>query len=77
MKYETLIEDFKETHKQYETLASTQHTTDDLRKDIENMENEKEQIAKRLDRVKKKVIEIDYWLCYLIELNVFQRFKIG
>jgi hypothetical protein len=35
----------------------SQHTTEDLRRDIENMENEKEQISKRLDRLKKKVLK--------------------
>ena len=34
---------------------STQHTTADLKKEIEQMEEEKEQIIKRLERVKKRV----------------------
>jgi intraflagellar transport protein 81 len=51
------LEQFKETHKNYDTLTMSQHTTEDLRRDIENMENEKEQISKRLDRLKKKVLK--------------------
>jgi ferritin-like metal-binding protein YciE len=34
---------------------STQHTTADLKNEIEKMEEEKEQIIKRLERVKKRV----------------------
>ena len=34
---------------------STQHTTADLKNEIEQMEEEKEQIIKRLERVKKRV----------------------
>ncbi len=34
---------------------STQHTTADLKSEIEQMEEEKEQIIKRLERVKKRV----------------------
>lgn len=54
-----MIERFKETHRNYDNLISTQHTTEDIRKDIENMEEEKEQIAKRLERVKKKVESVN------------------
>jgi hypothetical protein len=42
----------------------SQHTTEDLRRDIENMENEKEQISKRLDRLKKKVLKKSLFLWY-------------
>ena len=54
-KYENLVNQFKETHKNYDHLMSTQHTTADLKKEIEQMEEEKEQIIKRLERVKKRV----------------------
>ena len=50
------MSDFKETHKNYDHLMSTQHTTADLKVEIEKMEEEKEQIIKRLERVKKRVI---------------------
>lgn len=54
-KYENLIGQFVETHKNYDHLISTQHTTADLKREIEEMEEEKEQITKRLERVKKRV----------------------
>lgn len=34
---------------------STQHTTADLKSEIEKMEEEKEQLIKRLERAKKRV----------------------
>lgn len=54
--YENLMAQFKETHKNYDHLTSTQHTTADLKKEIEQMVEEKEQLIKRLERVKKRVI---------------------
>jgi intraflagellar transport protein 81 len=51
----------------------SQHTTEDLRRDIENMENEKEQISKRLDRLKKKVCRV---LKFGLYKNVFLFFKV-
>lgn len=53
--YENLMAEFKETHKNYDHLMTTQHTTADLKVEIEKMEEEKEQIVKRLERVKKRV----------------------
>lgn len=50
---------FKETHKNYDHLVSTQHTTADLKKEIEQMEEEKEQIIKRLERIKKRVDSVN------------------
>ena len=38
---------------------STQHTTADLKNDIEKMEEEKEQITKRLERIKKRVNSVN------------------
>ena len=46
---------FIETHKNYDHLMSTQHTTADLKNEIEEMEEEKEQLIKRLDRVRNRV----------------------
>lgn len=50
---------FVETHKNYDHLMSTQHTTADLKTEIEQMEEEKEQIIKRLERVKKRVDSVN------------------
>ena len=71
-KYEQLLEQFKETHKIHDNLTLSKHTTEDLRADIENMENEKEQISKRLDRLKKKVCiytRTFNWNQFLIDLG--------
>jgi intraflagellar transport protein 81 len=38
---------------------STQHTTADLKREIEQMEDEKEQLTKRLERVKKRVESVN------------------
>jgi intraflagellar transport protein 81 len=54
-----LINQFKDIHKTYDNLISTQHTTADLKNDIEKMEEEKEQIIKRLERVKKRVDSVN------------------
>ncbi|CAF1085549.1 unnamed protein product [Brachionus calyciflorus] len=53
--YENLIGQFVESHKNYDHLMSTQHTTADLKNEIEQMEDEKEQLIKRLERVKNRV----------------------
>ncbi len=57
--YEGLMADFKETHRHYDHLMATQHTTADLKAEIEKMEEEKEQIVKRLERVRKRVDSVN------------------
>ena len=42
-------------HKDVETLRSSGFNTSDIRKDISSMEEEKEQLLKRVERLKKKV----------------------
>ena len=54
-----MIGQFIETHKNYDHLVSTQHTTADLKNEIEKMEEEKEQLIKRLERVKKRVDSVN------------------
>ncbi|XP_046546796.1 LOW QUALITY PROTEIN: intraflagellar transport protein 81 homolog [Haliotis rubra] len=53
--YEEIMEQFKELHKQAETLRNSGHTTGEIRKDITNMEDEKEQLIKRIERLRRKV----------------------
>ncbi|KAL4220507.1 Intraflagellar transport protein 81 [Mactra antiquata] len=53
--YEELIENFKELHKQAENLKNSGYNTAEIRKDISNMEDEKEQLIKRVERLKRKV----------------------
>ncbi|XP_067669483.1 intraflagellar transport protein 81 homolog isoform X1 [Haliotis asinina] len=53
--YEEIMEQFKELHKQAESLRNSGHTTGEIRKDIANMEDEKEQLIKRIERLRRKV----------------------
>ncbi|XP_050404861.1 intraflagellar transport protein 81 homolog [Patella vulgata] len=53
--YEDLMEQFKELHKQSETLKGSSFNTSEIRKDIVNMEEEKEQLNKRIERLRRKV----------------------
>jgi intraflagellar transport protein 81 len=50
-----MIDDFKEIHKQSETLRNSGFNTADIKKDISSMEDEKDQLIKRIDRLKRKV----------------------
>ena len=53
--YEILINQFKTVHKESEALKNSGYSTGELRKDIEEMENEKEIVAKRIERMERKV----------------------
>ena len=53
--YEQLVDTFKELHKANEQERSTQFNTTDVRKDIESMEEEIQQLIRQLDRLKKRV----------------------
>ena len=53
--YEELMDQFKDLHKQAEKLRNSGFNTDEIRKDISNMEDEKEQLNKRIERLKRKV----------------------
>lgn len=55
LQYEAIIEAFIATHKQYEALEAGGFTTHEIRKDLEHMEKEKDQLMKRIDRLKMKV----------------------
>jgi len=54
-KYEQLLQSFKENHKQLMSLKASSFNTADIRKDISSMEDEKDQLIKRVDRLKRKV----------------------
>ena len=49
------MDQFKELHKQAETVRSSGFNTTEIRKDIANMEDEKEQLLKRIERLRRKV----------------------
>ncbi|GFT89654.1 intraflagellar transport protein 81 homolog [Nephila pilipes] len=53
--YDNVIEEFKEVHKQYEALKSSGFSTQEIRKDLEHMEEERDQLIKKIDRLKMKV----------------------
>ena len=53
--YEDLIEQFKNVHKECETIKNSGYSTAELRKDIEEMEKEKEIVQKRIERMQRKV----------------------
>ena len=49
------MEQFKDLHKQSEQLKNSGFNTGEIRKDITNMEEEKEQLLKRIERLRRKV----------------------
>jgi intraflagellar transport protein 81 len=53
--YEQLLLSFKESHRQMTTLKASSFNTTDIKKDIASMEDEKDQLIKRVDRLKRKV----------------------
>ncbi|XP_064639360.1 intraflagellar transport protein 81 homolog [Lineus longissimus] len=53
--YDELVEQFKELHKSHEQLKHSGFTTTDIRRDISSMEDEKEQLNKRVERLRRKV----------------------
>jgi intraflagellar transport protein 81 len=50
-----MIETFKSVHKELETLKNSGYSTTELRKDIEEMEKEKDIVEKRIERMQHKV----------------------
>ncbi|CAF1343758.1 unnamed protein product [Rotaria magnacalcarata] len=57
-RYDELMEEFKEVHREFKDLTSTPHTIDDLRRDIKQLEDEKETLEKRLERQKTRVQKV-------------------
>uniref|UniRef100_A0A2K6MZA1 Intraflagellar transport protein 81 homolog n=1 Tax=Rhinopithecus bieti TaxID=61621 RepID=A0A2K6MZA1_RHIBE len=53
--YEELMEAFKTLHKEYEQLKASGFSTAEIRKDISAMEEEKDQLIKRVEHLKKRV----------------------
>ncbi|XP_063502799.1 intraflagellar transport protein 81 homolog isoform X4 [Pongo pygmaeus] len=53
--YEELMEAFKTLHKEYEQLKTSGFSTAEIRKDISAMEEEKDQLIKRVEHLKKRV----------------------
>ncbi|PAA50779.1 hypothetical protein BOX15_Mlig023972g1, partial [Macrostomum lignano] len=55
IQYEEHIEEFKQVHKNVEAAKSASLPTGDIKKDIKAMQDEKEQLVRRVDRTKKRV----------------------
>ncbi|XP_009576865.1 PREDICTED: intraflagellar transport protein 81 homolog, partial [Fulmarus glacialis] len=53
--YEELMEAFKNLHKECEQLKTSGLSTAEIRRDISAMEEEKDQLIKRVERLKKRV----------------------
>ncbi|XP_030625139.1 intraflagellar transport protein 81 homolog [Chanos chanos] len=53
--YEELVEGFKNYHKECEQLKSSGFSTAEIRRDIGAMEEEKDQLIKRVERLRKRV----------------------
>ncbi|XP_040052696.2 intraflagellar transport protein 81 homolog [Gasterosteus aculeatus] len=53
--YEELVEGFKTYHKECELLRTSGFSTAEIRRDISAMEEEKDQLIKRVERLKKRV----------------------
>ncbi|XP_041483124.1 intraflagellar transport protein 81 homolog [Lytechinus variegatus] len=53
--YEALVDGFMELHRTSETLKTSGFSTTEIKKDISQMEDEKDQLTKRIERLKKKV----------------------
>lgn len=56
--YNELVEEFKEVHRSTDTLKNNQYTAADIKKDIQQMEQEYEQIQKTIERKKARVAQI-------------------
>ncbi len=56
--HETLVESFKEFHKEVEQQRNSKFNVADIRKDIASMEEEKPQLLRRIEMSKQKTINI-------------------
>ncbi|XP_063876497.1 intraflagellar transport protein 81 homolog [Scylla paramamosain] len=54
-KYEELIDQFKNVHREYEALRTSGFSTAELRRDITAMEEERDLVLRRIERMKQKV----------------------
>ena len=57
LQYEFLIEEFKQRHKQFDTSQAVNDTVSDLRKDLQSMEDDREVLIRRIERIQRKVSE--------------------
>lgn len=72
MKYESLIDTFKQMHSKRDSLKKTTSSVQEIQKDVLSMETEKENIAAKLSNVKRKVWKEWAKIWTLINLNVIR-----
>lgn len=53
------MENFKVLHKESENLKTSGFSASDIRKDIDHMMEEKQQVSKRIERLKKRVSQTE------------------
>jgi len=53
-KYTELMEEFKEMHKEVENFRKSEFSVSDIKRDITQMDTEKDQLAKRIERLRRK-----------------------
>lgn len=63
------MDQFKDVHKQASQLHNSGFNTTEIRKDIANMEEEKEQLIKRIERLRRKVGYCANW-CISVSRNI-------
>lgn len=68
------MDQFKDLHKEAEGLKNAGYNTGEIKKDISNMEDEKEQLIKRVERLKRKVHNHDYWFEKIEDIH--QKYKL-
>ncbi|OQR68190.1 intraflagellar transport protein 81-like [Tropilaelaps mercedesae] len=56
--YEKLMDQFKVAHKEYEALSKSVQSSKEIQKDMEHMEEERQQLGRKMDRVKRRVSNI-------------------
>ena len=61
-----MIDEFKDAHKEHQQLISNGFSTADIKRDILSMEEEREQLIRRVDRLKRKVRHICIKIVLLI-----------
>lgn len=69
------MDQFKDLHKEAEGLKNAGYNTGEIKKDISNMEDEKEQLIKRVERLKRKVHNHGYWFEKIEDIH--QKIQIG
>lgn len=62
-KYMGLIQEFTEVHQDVESHRKSGFSSKDIKEDMISMDQEKEQIIKRIDRIKRKVHTLPLFMC--------------